>query len=141
MAIKKSSKELKKASLKKGTKKTKLALPKKGVSAELVTPILPLGIMVSSDGANSVAGNVSVTFNSGIGQITASIFRNGLLINLQTISSDGNIFFSDIQSRDGIAVNGVCTGTGGADITISVPTTPTPQHFDTGFIHGLYIVN
>lgn len=138
MSIKKSQ-VTKKAILKKDAKQAKSS-QKKVMSAQLITPLLNPEIM-ASDASTSVAGSVSVTFNSGIGQITASLFRNGALINLQTISNDGSIFFSDIQSKDGISVNGVCTGTGGADITVSVPTNPaTPQHFNTEFIHGGYIV-
>ena len=139
MSIKKSQVS-KKAALKKGVKQAKL-YQKRVLSAELSTPILHPGIMVANVDATSVPGTVGVTFNAGGGQITATLIRNGVLINLQTISSDGSIFFSDIQYRDGITINGVCTGAGGADIIISVPTTPTPQHFVTGFIHGLYIVN
>lgn len=97
--------------------------------------------LITNNIAVAVPANVGITFFSGTGQITASLFRNGILINLQTIVNDGSINFSDVQSGDGISVNGVATGVGGATITIDRPTSPSnPDHFDTGFIHRGYIV-
>jgi hypothetical protein len=72
--------------------------------------------------------NIRVDFFSGIGQITAVLFRNGILINMQSISTDGDINFTDVQSRDTISINGVCAGS--ATIKISIPTNaPTPETF------------
>ncbi len=84
--------------------------------------------------------DISFRFISGIGQATASLFRNGVLINMQSISSTGDIHFSEVQSGDVISINGVCTGR--ADITINAPTTPTtPDHFTAGIILAGYLVN
>jgi hypothetical protein len=72
--------------------------------------------------------NIHIDFFSGIGQITVVLFRNGILINMQSISTDGDIHFADVQSRDTIAVNGVCAGK--CTITINTATNaPTPQSF------------
>lgn len=82
---------------------------------------------------------IHVIFQSGLGQITSTLFRNGILINLQSISNSGSINFSDVQSGDSVSLNGVCSGT--ADITISVPTNPpTPEHFDAGIIMTGYTI-
>ena len=87
----------------------------------------------------SVSADVNVVFTSGIGQITASLFRNGVLINMQSISNSGSIHFAEVQSGDSISVNGVCTGT--ADITVSVSTNPvTPEHFNAGIIMSGYTI-
>lgn len=89
--------------------------------------------------AVSTPANINVVFTSGVGQVTCTLFRNGAMINMQSVSSTSTIFFSDVQSRDGISINGVCTGT--ATITMSVPTTPsTPKNFMTGPIHTILIV-
>jgi|KBSMisStandDraft_5_1062788.scaffolds.fasta_scaffold48866_3 hypothetical protein len=92
---------------------------------------LPKGIAVSA--------TVNVVFKSGIGQVTAVLFRNGVLINMQSISTDGNIQFSQVQSHDSISINGVCSGD--AVITISVPTNPgTPDTFSKEIIVAGYII-
>jgi hypothetical protein len=112
---------------KKSTAKKK---PKKLTSSSLIA--LPT--------AASATANVNIVFKSGLGQITSSLFRNGVLINMQSISNSGDIHLSDVQSGDVVSINGVCTGT--ADITISVPTTPaTPEHFTAGFLFGNYVIN
>ncbi len=83
--------------------------------------------------------NVGFRFASGIGQATASLFRNGVLINMQSISMTGNIHFADVQSGDVISVNGICTGT--ADITINVTTIPAnPKHFVAGLIMANFLI-
>src|SRR5215469_3690098 len=88
----------------------------------------------------SVAATVSITFTSGLGQATAALFRKGMLINMQSVSTSGAIVFSDTQSGDAIAINGVCTGA--ASIVVSVPTTPgTPQNFPAGPFHVALFVN
>ncbi|MCW3106747.1 MAG: hypothetical protein JWQ09_1253 [Segetibacter sp.] len=88
---------------------------------------------------NAQPANINVSFTAGIGQITATLFRDGVMINLQSISSEGTIIFSDVQAGDAMSVNGVCTGSG-ADLSIDRNTSPgTPQHFDTGFIIAGYI--
>ena len=95
--------------------------------------------LVAAVATTSVPANINVVFRSGLGQLTASLFRRGVLINMQSISNDGTILLSDVQQRDVISINGVCTGT--ADITITVRTSPaTPQRFSTGPIHRGYIV-
>jgi hypothetical protein len=87
----------------------------------------------------SVSANIQITFTSGIGQATASLFRNGVLINLQSVSSSATIFLSDVQRGDTISINGVCTGN--ATIAVSVPTSPeTPEHFAAGNINTGYDV-
>ena len=118
---------------KKIARKKKAAAPKpKTAAAKPAT--LSRGALVAQPSAVSKAADISVTFKSGLGQITSSLFRNGVLINLQSISSSGSIHFSDVQSGDAVSINGVCTGT--ADISVSVPADPeSPQHFEKGNIH------
>lgn len=111
-------------------KKRKSSKPKKLSKTSLLATPTDLSVPVE----------VGFRFVSGIGQATASLFRKGLLINMQSISSSGNIHFSEVQSRDVISINGVCTGT--ADISVSVPTRPeTPEHFDSGIILTGYLIN
>jgi hypothetical protein len=95
--------------------------------------------LVASPSVASAPADIDIVFSSGLGQATAVLFRNGVLINMQSISTSGTIHFTDVQSRDSISVNGVCTGS--ADITVSVPTNPpTPEHFTAGIIMTGYSV-
>jgi hypothetical protein len=95
--------------------------------------------LVASPSVASAPADIDIVFSSGLGQATAVLFRNGVLINMQSISTSGTIHFTDVQSRDSISVNGVCTGS--ADITVSVPTNPpTPEHFTAGIIMTGYTV-
>lgn len=83
--------------------------------------------------------DVGITFNNGLGQVTVSLFRMGVLINMQSISTSGSIHFSHVEAGDSISVNGVCSGT--ADIEINVSTNPaTPEHFNAGVIMSGYTV-
>lgn len=101
--------------------------------------LLKTSLVAVAAGVSSPA-KLSVVFRSGIGQITASLFRKGVMINMQSISRTGDINFSDVKRGDAIAVNGVCTGT--ADITINVTTNPTtPEHFTAGIIMGGYSIS
>lgn len=85
----------------------------------------------------SVSTNIDINFTSGIGQATASLFRNGVLINLQSVSNSATIFLSDVQRGDSISINGVCTGN--ATVAVSVPTSPkTPENFAAGNINTGY---
>ncbi len=95
--------------------------------------------LVSAGPGASGAVDVEIIFKSGLGQATAALFRNGLLINMQSISTSDTIHFSDARPRDSISINGVCTGT--ADVIVSVPTNPpTPEHFDSGIILAGYTI-
>jgi hypothetical protein len=112
------------------TPNAKTAISNPGIN----TPSMPKTV-----GATLVPANVIVVFTSGIGQLTASLFRNGMMINMQSVNASGTIFFSDVQSDDMISINGVCTGN--ASVTVSVPTNPaTPQTFEAGPIHTGLIV-
>ena len=95
--------------------------------------------MVAAVQAVTAAADVNITFTSGVGQATASLFRNGVLINMQSISQSTTILFSDVQSGDGLAIVGVSSGN--TTITISVPTSPrTPDRRPAGPIHRSYII-
>ena len=81
--------------------------------------------------------NVDVNFSFGVGQLTASQFRKGALIDEQSITRSKIITLADVQSGDTISINAVSTGT--ADISISVRTSPaTPEHFGSGNINTGY---
>lgn len=93
--------------------------------------------LVALPNINSTQANVNITFFSGIGQATISLFRQGILINMQSTSVSATIQFSDVQSGDIIVVNGVCTGN--ATVAIDVPTTPqTPTSFGAGPFNMIY---
>jgi hypothetical protein len=86
----------------------------------------------------SVPVDVNITFFSGIGQATISLFRKGILINMQSTSTSSNIHFSEVQSGDIIAVNGVCTGNATLTITGVSTSPPTPTNFGTGSFNMIY---
>ena len=93
--------------------------------------------LVARSSALSAAADVEITFTSGLGQATASLFRKGILINMQSISMSDIIHFSDVQSGDVIVINGVCTGN--AIIKINVSTAPTtPTNFTAGPFNVIY---
>lgn len=90
--------------------------------------------------ASSVQATVNVTFTSGTGQVTTSLFRNGILINLQSTSVSADILLSDTKRGDMLSVVGVTTGS--ATITVvPVSTSPgTPDQFSAGPIMGSYVI-
>lgn len=95
--------------------------------------------LVAEETPHSQQVDVTFTFTGGIGQATSLLFRKGVLINMQSLSSSGNIRFSEVQSGDAISINGVCTGK--AVIAISTPTVPdTPEQFNTGLIMTGYLI-
>lgn len=80
----------------------------------------------------STTASVGVVFTSGLGQATISLFRQGLLINMQTISVSGSVQFTDVEPGDAISINGVCTKSATVTIT-GVSTSPaTPTVFSAG---------
>jgi hypothetical protein len=102
-------------------------------------PTLTATSLVAESASHSLQVSIAFTFTGGIGQATSLLFRKGVLINMQSISSTGNIQFSEVQSGDSISVNGVCTGS--ALIIIDTPTIPTsPQHFAAGIIITGYLI-
>jgi hypothetical protein len=119
------------------TKKSKSSKP---AAKKKSTKKLSVRSLVAVPTNLSQAADVNFLFKSGVGQATASLFRKGVLIDMQSISSSGTIHLSEVQSNDVISINGVCAGT--ADIKITVNTTPTtPDHFDAGIILAGYLVN
>jgi hypothetical protein len=103
-------------------------------------PKLTTGSLVAAAASHSQPVCISFTFTAGIAQVTTALFRKGILINMQSISSSGDINFSEVQSGDVISVNGVCTGQ--AEIAINTATTPvTPEQFNTGLIIAGYLIN
>lgn len=102
-------------------------------------PKLSATSLVAESAPHSLQVSIAFTFTGGIGQATSLLFRKGVLINMQSISSSGNIQFSEVQSGDSISVNGVCTGS--AVIIIDTPTVPTsPQQFTAGIIISGYLI-
>jgi FtsZ-interacting cell division protein YlmF len=105
------------------TKKKAARKPKKLTRSALVATVT----------STSQVADIDVKFFSGIGQITVSLFRNGVLINMQSISTEGVIRLVDVQAGDTMSVNGVCTAK--ARIECSLPTHPqTPQNYAKGII-------
>jgi hypothetical protein len=103
------------------------------------TPALTAAALVAESAPHSQQVSITFTFSAGIGQATSLLFRKGVLINMQSISSSGSIQFSEVQSGDSISVNGVCTGT--AVIIIDTTTIPaSPQQFTAGIIMTGYLI-
>ena len=103
------------------------------------TQELTANSLVAEEAPHSQQVDVTFTFTGGIGQATSLLFRKGVLINMQSISSSGNIRFSEVQSGDAISINGICTGT--AVVTVSTPTLPdTPERFAAGIIMTGYLI-
>ena len=102
-------------------------------------PTLTASSLVAESATHSLQVSITFTFTGGIGQATSLLFRIGVLINMQSISSSGSIQFSDVQSGDSISVNGVCTGS--AVIVLSTTTVPvSPQRFEAGIIITGYLI-
>jgi len=102
-------------------------------------PTLTASSLVAESAPHSLQVSITFTFTGGIGQATSLLFRKGVLINMQSISSSGNIQFSEVQSGDSISVNGVCTGN--AVIVVDTPTVPvSPQQFKAGIIITGYLI-
>ncbi|HEY9703726.1 MAG TPA: hypothetical protein V6C58_14860 [Allocoleopsis sp.] len=94
--------------------------------------------LIAEATTTSRLANVTINFFNGIGQVTASLFRKGILINMQSIATDGIIQFNDVQSGDTMSINGICTNR--ASLTISLPTHPaTPDDFSKGAIVRGYL--
>lgn len=107
-------------------------------AANSSTP-LTVTSLVAESAPHSLQVSITFTFTGGIGQATSLLFRKGVLINMQSISSSGNIKFAEVQSGDSISVNGVCTGS--ALIIVDTPTVPTsPQQFSAGIIITGYLI-
>ena len=102
-------------------------------------PTLTATSLVAESAPHSLQVSIAFTFTGGIGQATSLLFRKGVLINMQSISSSGNIQFSEVQSGDSISVNGVCTGS--AIIAVDAATVPSsPQKFNAGIIITGYLI-
>ncbi len=80
--------------------------------------------------------NLNVTFQSGVGDLTATLLRSAAS-ETKTIGISGTIAFQDVESGDVVSIKGECAGS--ATITIDPPTFPaTPQGFGNGNIFGIY---
>jgi hypothetical protein len=114
--------------------------PSTKTTAETMKPQeLTTNSLVAEVTPHSQQIEVTFTFTSGIGQATSLLFRKGVLINMQSISSSGNIRFSEVQSGDSVSINGICTGK--AVIAINTPTVPdTPEQFNAGLIMAGYLI-
>ncbi len=114
--------------------------PSTKTKTETMNPLtLTTNSLVAEEAPHSQQVDVTFTFTSGIGQATSLLFRKGVLINMQSLSSSGNIRFSEVQSGDAISINGVCTGK--AVIAINTPTIPaSPEQFNAGIIMTGYLI-
>ena len=114
--------------------------PSTKTKTETMNPLtLTTNSLVAEEAPHSQQVDVTFTFTGGIGQATSLLFRKGVLINMQSLSSSGNIRFSEVQSGDAISINGLCTGK--AVITINTPTIPdSPEQFNAGIIMTGYLI-
>jgi hypothetical protein len=103
------------------------------------TPALTASALVAESAPHSQQVTITFTFTGGLGQVTSVLFRKGVLINMQSISSSGSIQFSEVQSGDSISINGICTGN--AVIAVDTSTIPaSPQQFNAGIIITGYLI-
>ena len=120
----------------KATKKKLVEVIERGIDE---MPELTKASLVAFSSVAPVSANIDVEFKSGLGQVTAVLFRRGVLINMQSISTSGAIHFSEVQRGDSIAINGVCAGD--ATIEINVPTNPeSPERFHKEIIMTGYTI-
>lgn len=114
--------------------------PSTKTKAITMTPqVLTTNSLVAEEAPHSQQVDVTFTFTGGIGQATAVLFRKGVLINMQSISSSGVIPFSEVQTSDVISINGVCTGKG--SVAIAATTLPvTPKQFKTGIFMANFLI-
>jgi hypothetical protein len=125
-------------------KSAKKAKPKPKPSTKTKTETmkpqeLTASSLVAEEAPHSQQVNVTFTFTGGLGQATAVLFRRGVLINMQSVSNSGTINFSNVQTGDVIAVNGVCSGR--AVVAINTDTVPdTPEDFTAGLIIASYLI-
>ena len=120
-------------------KSSKKNLPKPLKKKKEILPKFTRSCLVAVPADDEKTADIQVEFTSGIGQVTAALFRNGVLINMQSISKSGAIHFSDVQSRDSVSVNGICSGN--ASVTLTVPSDPaTPEFFSKQVIMTGYTI-
>jgi len=114
--------------------------PSTKTNTETVKPqALTASSLVATEAPHSQQIDVSFTFTGGLGQATAVLFRRGVLINMQSVSNSGNINFSNVQTGDVVAVNGVCAGK--AVVAINTDTVPgSPEEFTAGLIIASYLI-
>lgn len=138
-ATKKKAAPKKAAPVKKAAVK-KAAVPEASIAASLTSPSLAdIGLVSARDVAAVEPANIDVTFTSGVGQVTATLFRQGVMINMESISSSGTITFSDVRTGDAISINGVCAGT--ARIGLDRDTTPANPKTFQGVILVVFLIN
>ncbi|MFT3949542.1 MAG: hypothetical protein QM763_21445 [Agriterribacter sp.] len=59
----------------------------------------------------TVAGmDLDITFKLGLGEITATHFREGNKIDRKKITQSGQVHFNNVQVNDAISINGACSG-------------------------------
>ena len=147
-AKRKASPKPKKTARKKATKKAKVA-PKSKKSPQKISvkkvagkkkafkkakPFgldVPKGPTVETMEAPAIAiqsMNLNALFLLGLGQITATLIRSGQELETQSLFQSGSIQFSDVRTKDVIAISGSCSGT--AEITTDRDTKPpSPRKF------------
>jgi len=75
--------------------------------------------------------NISILFTEGKGQLNIQLNRDGEEIANGSLQTSGTIPLADVQSRDVITLDGVCTGS--AELNIDVPTkAATPTTYPDG---------
>ncbi len=134
-------KAAKKAAPKKGV--AKKAPPKKAVAKKSAPPkAIQGGRQLSLLGfTSSTTGTADFKFEffEGVATATVTLFRDGQIVDSQTVSDDGTLHFSDVRSRDTASVKGTCAGTG--KITVSVDTRPaSPTSLKAGKIIERYTI-
>lgn len=124
-------------SKKKTQKKTPPGPAKKAPVKSRQKPVSRAAVPFTPRGLAIAAATLNVQFTSGLGQLSAIVFRNGVEIDSDSITQTGSIIFEDVAVGDSISVSGECSGT--TTITIDVgtnPATPTvfTEHvFDRGY--------
>jgi hypothetical protein len=124
------------AAKKKSSKKNLLKAENKKVEKREIETANAALLTATVAAAAVKATTIAVTFTGGLGNLTATLFKNltGAIIGHDSLSASGSIIFNNANTGDAISINGVCTGK--AVINIDVATDPpTPVKFTAGNIN------
>ncbi len=113
-------------------KAVKADLPKKNNPVCADTVNAPT-IRMAAVPLKSCAANIDVTFEMGLGHLSAKLFRNQAVIANGSIRRSGRITFNDVEVGDSIAIDGL--GTGSTHLAMDVNSNPqTPRNYPEGDI-------
>jgi len=105
--------------------------PAAQLKAEVAAQTVVAEETVADQAAFNGPATVTVDFLQGQGQITATLARNGGVVDQQSNSNSGIMVFANVQTFDALAITGMCTHS--ASIQITANTNPgTPKSYPEG---------